>query len=204
MRLFLVRHGESPWNVEKRYTGHADVPLSPVGEQQGQQLAERLAPEPLDAIYSSDLQRAWRTAKFIGEGRGVPMVREATWREITYGAWEGLTGAEIKTQFPDDYRRWSADIAHQAPPGGETWLALQERALAAVRGLGQQHHERSVLVVTHSAFLWTLSCWLHGLPPVSPDAPRMSNGGLSCLLWEDPDPQVLFWNDVAHLGLIEP
>ena len=187
--------------MQKRYTGQADVPLSANGERQGRCLAQRLSGEPIDAVYSSDLERAWRTAELITEARDLAVRQDVVWREISYGAWEGLTGAEIKAQFPEEYRRWSDDVAWVvAPPGGESWLALQERAIAGVDLLRTRHERDTVLVVTHSALLMALGVWLHGYDFADSQAARMDNGGLSCIVWEQPEPEIRYWNDLAHLG----
>src|SRR6185437_6606991 len=95
--LLLVRHGETDWNAERRYQGHADVPLNDRGVEQARELAEQLAGERIDAIYSSDLSRAHATAEIVGERLGVPVVTDPDLREIDVGAVEGLTFEESRS-----------------------------------------------------------------------------------------------------------
>src|SRR5947199_3660663 len=93
--LLLIRHGETDWNAEHRWQGHADVPLNARGREQAKALAEELAPEGIDAIYASDLSRARDTAEIVGERLGVPVVLDPDLREIDVGSREGLTGEEV-------------------------------------------------------------------------------------------------------------
>src|SRR5712691_6348769 len=87
--LLLVRHGETDWNAEHRWQGHADVPLNARGRKQAKALAEELAPQGVDAIYTSDLSRARDTAAIVGERLGVPVVLDPDLREIDVGSREG-------------------------------------------------------------------------------------------------------------------
>ena len=98
--LILVRHGETDWNRDRRYQGHADPPLNDAGRVQAEQLAESLETLELDAIYTSDLRRAAETAEIIGAGRGIPIVHDPGLREIDVGSWSGLTREEIEERFP--------------------------------------------------------------------------------------------------------
>jgi len=95
LRLLLVRHGETVWNREGRYQGVIDVPLSPEGERQAAALAVQLRSEPLAAVYSSTLRRAYYTAVPIAAAHGLTVIRDPRLNEINQGQWEGLRPAEI-------------------------------------------------------------------------------------------------------------
>jgi broad specificity phosphatase PhoE len=130
--LLLVRHGETDWNADGLLQGQTDRPLSDFGRRQATQLAEELAGEELEAIYSSDLARARETAEIVGERLGLPVVLDPDLREKDWGTWEGLTATERdRVEFV-----------------GESTEAHQERTLRALRRIVEQHHRR-VLVVTH-------------------------------------------------------
>jgi broad specificity phosphatase PhoE len=199
MRLLIARHGQSTWNLEGRYQGHLDPPLSDLGRKQADLLRDRLSREPLTAAYASDLERAWRTAEIIAEEHRVRVHRDAAWRETAYGEWEGLTEREIRTRFPVIWQRRAADPAYVAPPGGETWLEVQQRALAGIERLRARHAGETVLLVTHSGPKLVLGCWLHHVDPNSRDLPHNANAGLSCVDWTGSAPVVEFWSDVSHL-----
>src|SRR5690348_1398191 len=98
--LLLARHGETDWNREGRWQGHADVALNDRGREQARELATQLVNEPIDAIVSSDLRRAHETALIIAEVKRLPVATDAGLREIDVGSWSGLTPEEIEQCFP--------------------------------------------------------------------------------------------------------
>lgn len=197
MRLLIARHGQTDWNLARRYQGQSDSHLTALGEVQARLLGERLASEPLDAAYASDLERAWRTAEIALAGRGMPVARDPAWRELSYGAWEGLTRAEIAARDPELWRQRTESRLNVAPPGGETMHALSMRVLAAVARLRARHAGERVLVVTHSGPLHALICAQEGRD--LGDFVTSHNGALSCVCWEGEVCAVEFWDDVAHL-----
>jgi broad specificity phosphatase PhoE len=135
--LLLIRHGETDWNAEHRWQGHADVPLNARGREQAKALAEELAPAGVDAIYASDLSRARDTAEIVGERLGVPVVLDPDLREIDVGSREGLTGEEVGD------RPWD----------GELHETHGERILRAVREIAERHPGQRVAVVSHGGSL---------------------------------------------------
>jgi probable phosphoglycerate mutase len=133
--LFLVRHGETDWNAEGRWQGHADVPLNDTGRAQAQALADELAADTaFDAIYASDLARARETAEIVAQRLGVELVLERDLREIDVGSRQGHTWSEI-----DDTPPWD----------GEMHDAHGERILGVLRRIARGHPGGRILVVTH-------------------------------------------------------
>ena len=132
--LLLVRHGETDWNAQRRWQGHADVPLNDRGREQARELADSLAGEGIDAIYASDLSRASDTAEAVGGRLGIDVVFDPGLREIDVGPIEGLTADEAAA-----YEGWQ----------GEPKESHSERVLAAVRRIAERHPDGRVLVVTH-------------------------------------------------------
>lgn len=132
--LLFVRHGETDWNAQRRWQGHADVPLNDRGREQARELAESLGDERIDVIYTSDLSRARDTAEAVGARLGVGVVVDADLREIDVGPIEGLTADEAAA-----YEGWQ----------GEPKELHGERVLAAVGRIAERHPEGRVLVVTH-------------------------------------------------------
>ena len=150
--LWLVRHGETAWSAEGRHTGRTDVPLSPEGEAQARALAVRLPPGPFDLVLASPLERARRTAELAGL-TGVTIDPDAA--EWNYGAYEGLTRAQIRETIPG----WSP-WTHPAMPGGETLDQVVARAravLARVRSVEGHDGVARVLLVAHAHFLRVLA-----------------------------------------------
>lgn len=159
MRFLLVRHGATLNNVEARYTGQSDVPLSELGEQQAVALGKRFAPETLDVIVSSDLQRARLTAQAIAQHHALPVWEDANLRESALGRWEGLTFAEVALSDADLVARRHADPAC-APPGGETLIQLRYRVVLALERWQTGYPQATMLWVTHAGVIGVLLCHL--------------------------------------------
>ncbi|HUZ16194.1 MAG TPA: histidine phosphatase family protein [Gaiellaceae bacterium] len=133
--LLLVRHGETDWNAERRWQGHADVPLNARGRAQAQTLAEQLAAgEPVSVVYTSDLARARDTAEIVARRLGVEVVPDRDLREIDVGSRQGRTWSEI-----DDAPAWD----------GEPKEAHARRIVTALLRIATAHDRERVLVVTH-------------------------------------------------------
>jgi broad specificity phosphatase PhoE len=181
--LYLARHGQSDWNAETRWQGHADRPLTELGRRQAGQLADRLADVPLAAVYSSDLERARATAEAVAGPRGLAVVPLADLREIDVGSWSGLTRAEAEERFPAAYLRWAE--GGQGWDDGETYEQMTDRVVRAVVGIGARHTGESVLVVAHGGPIRALHATAlgidiaahRGLRPVEPNA-RLSRLGV--------------------------
>jgi broad specificity phosphatase PhoE len=135
--ILFARHGETDWNRERRYQGHADEPLNEVGRAQARQLAAELRTATLSAVYSSDLRRASETADIVGEALGLPVTLDMRLREIDVGSWEGVCHADLGD------RSWD----------GETYDAHRKRVVGAILDIAQAHPGESVLVVAHGGTL---------------------------------------------------
>ena len=153
LRLLLVRHGETAWNVEGRYQGSADVPLNAVGERQALALAAQLRSEPIAAVYTSTLRRAYTTAEPIAAAHGLAVVRDPRLNEINQGEWEGLRPAEIVLRWADLHARWEREPLAVRLPGGETLEEVQARVLAALADVALAWAGRAVCVVAHKVSL---------------------------------------------------
>src|ERR1017187_6836796 len=125
--FYFIRHGETEWNALGRLCGRTDVPLSDAGRRQAQLLARRLKPLPVEALYTSPLQRALETARFVSNAIGREPVVDVRLVELNYGSWEGSTYEEINRANPEIYRAWQQDPGSIAPPGGESSEQLIER-----------------------------------------------------------------------------
>ena len=153
MRLYLVRHGESAWNVKHLYTGQQDVPLSALGELQAERVAEKFAALELDAIYASPLKRAQDTAKPAAQLKNMPLRLDARLAEIHHGAWEGNPAAVIREQYADEYRAWRTQPHRVKMPDGESLEDVSARVHYFLQDLLAEHHDGNVLLVTHDAVL---------------------------------------------------
>jgi broad specificity phosphatase PhoE len=174
--ILLARHGESDWNVERRWQGHADRPLTDRGRAQAAALAERLADISLDGVYSSDLRRARETAKTVAAAQGLGVVALPELREVDVGSWSGLTRPEAETRHVDGFRRW-----RHGEPGwedGESYEQMSERVLGVLRRIAADRDGERILLVTHAGPIRAIHAAALGLDvamyrrlrPVEPNA----------------------------------
>lgn len=159
-RLLLVRHGETGWNLDRRYQGQRDIALNATGLKQAERLRERLADEDIVAAYSSDLQRAMHTAMTIVSHRCLEVVPCRELRELDFGGFEGLTFEEIEQRFPVEMKTWLDRCIDTPPPGGESLTQLAVRVKSLSNWIVAQHPEGTVLVTAHSGPLRALLCIL--------------------------------------------
>src|SRR6266508_146718 len=138
-RIILARHGETDWNLERRWQGHSDRPLNETGRAQAEALAEQLAGEPITAVYSSDLVRAHETARIVASRLGRDVVVVPALRERRFGSWEGLRDVEVEERFP----------GAPGPPDGETREEMMRRVLESLEAIAATHVGQTVLVVSH-------------------------------------------------------
>jgi len=199
--FFFLRHGEAAWNAEGRLCGGTDVPLSDAGRRQAQLLALRLQPIPVEALYSSPLQRALETARLIGRAVGREPVVDQRLAELNYGAWEGRTFEEIKRTAADIYRAWDTDPANLAPPEGETGVQLIERVTPFLADVAQRHQSGNVVVVCHKTVCRLLACQFTGVP-LSEYRRRvaMENAALNIFETVEGNWRVVTLNDTSHLS----
>jgi len=147
LRLVLLRHAETDWNREGRYQGWTDTALSETGRAQAEAAARLLTSQPLAAVWSSPLRRALDTATAIAAPRRLDVRVSPAFKEIRFGAWEGLTGGEVRARFPDQYRVWR-ETPHLAA-GAETLAAVRERVLDGLAEMQRAHDGHTVCLVAH-------------------------------------------------------
>jgi broad specificity phosphatase PhoE len=153
--ILLARHGETDWNREKRWQGHADHSLNERGREQARALAERLAAVPFTAIYASDLRRAYETAIVVADGSGLTVTPMRELREVDVGSWTGLSYDEVKARFGDAYTQMRTRTG-RGWEGGETYAEMGRRVLEAMHSIAREHPGETVLVITHSGPIRTV------------------------------------------------
>ena len=199
-RLVAVRHGETAWNVDTRIQGQLDIGLNHRGRWQARRVGLALAGEPIAAVYSSDLQRAWHTAAAIAQPAGLAVQAETDLRERRFGLFEGRTFQEIEAQWPHHAQDWRRRVPDWAPPdGGETLLALRTRVGEAVYRIAARHPGELVVLVAHGGVLDAL---YRLATRQSVDAPRsweLPNAAINRLLWTPEGLTVVGWSDTQHL-----
>ena len=145
--ILLARHGETDWNRDGRFQGHADPPLNDTGRSQGAALAVELKDVELAAVYSSPLRRAFETAELVAAPHRLTPVAVEALREVDVGSWQGLTREELEARVPEQFARW-LDYG-QGWDDGESYEALARRVVAALLRLAAAHDGERILAVTH-------------------------------------------------------
>jgi probable phosphoglycerate mutase len=200
--LLLIRHAETAWNAEHRIQGQLDIPLSPLGIAQSARLAECLSDEPIDAVYSSELSRAWLTAAPLAERHGLQVSAEPRLRERSFGYFEGLTLDEIAQRHPEDFARWRARDPAWQMDGGESGQQLIDRVLDAIADIAARHSGRTAVLISHGGVLDVVYRAARSLVWDAPREHQMLNAAINRLT-ASTAPLVLaieHWSDVAHLN----
>jgi broad specificity phosphatase PhoE len=174
--IFLARHGESDWNVEKRFQGHSDRPLTERGRQQAHALADLVAFEEIEAVYTSPLKRAQETAEIVAATAGLEPVELPELREVDTGSWSGLSRADVEARFPEGFARWRS--GGSGWEDGESYEEMAERVIRALRTIAEDHPDGRVLVISHGGPIRAIHAAAEGLAikdyrrlkPVEPNA----------------------------------
>jgi broad specificity phosphatase PhoE len=196
----LLRHGQTPMSVQKRYAGRSDVPLTDVGVQQAAAAAKRLASAGVGVIVTSPLLRAVQTAQEVAAVTGVALVTDDGFRETDFGAWEGLTFAEVRERWPAEVTTWLAD-PEVAPPGGESFTDVSARVTAALHRVLAAWPGQRVLIVSHVTPIKTLVTVALLAPPAALYRMHLDVAALSEIDWYADGPAVLrSFNDTSHLS----
>lgn len=148
--LYVIRHGQTPWNAEGRYQGQLDPPLTELGQQQAHQTATNLAAASnFAAIYSSDLKRAHQTAMPLADNLSQPIQLDARLREIHQGEWQGVLIDDIRARWSNELHGWETAPWQHHPPGGETLEQLQTRLFSIIDEIIARHVDETVAIFTH-------------------------------------------------------
>jgi len=180
--VWLVRHGQTIANLQRRYQSWSDSPLTEYGQRQNRALAHRLRRLPFDVIILSPTERTRLMARTLTVARpDVPLVEASDWAETHHGDWEGLTYHEVRERFPQAAQQRFADAAHGKPPGGESLTEVATRVTAGWQALHQRYPGGRVLLVTHATPVQIMLCNTFGLPPTRHWNWRIDLGSVTCL-----------------------
>ncbi|MFJ8078491.1 bifunctional RNase H/acid phosphatase [Streptomyces sp. NPDC096176] len=199
----LLRHGETVLTPEKRFSGSggSDPVLSAVGRRQAEAVAASLAARgTIQHIVSSPLRRCRETADMVAAKLGLDVTLEEGLRETDFGAWEGLTFAEVRERYPDDLDAWLASPRAVPTGGGESFATVARRVAATRDKLLSRHQGRTVLLVTHVTPVKTLVRLALGAPPESLFRMELSAASLSAVAYyADGNASLRLMNDTSHL-----
>lgn len=207
--ILLIRHGETAWNALRKLQGHLDIPLNAEGTRQAKALAAALENEKLDAIISSDLQRAVQTAGEIARLQGLPTRLDASLRERCFGGFEGLLYSELPLRFPQEYATWRERDPDASFPAaaldasytGESIRQFHQRIMTAISHYARQFQGKKIALVAHGGVLECAYRAAKGLPLHAPRDITIYNASINRFSMEDDAIRLLQWGDIAHLEL---
>lgn len=208
-KLILVRHGETDWNLNRRFQGISDIPLNEHGRVQAGYAREALKDVHLDAVYSSPLKRARETAEIICQEHSVPITTAPGLREQNVGVWEGLGYPEITERWPRKIEQWKNCPGQLTIPEGERMAEVQERAVATFWKIADAHPGETVLLASHMVCLSTILDYFSGVDLDDIWAHPIYNAGINVIEVapeEEADPAdrdsrvtITYWNYGDHL-----
>ncbi len=206
-RILAIRHGETLWNVDARIQGHLNIDLNETGRWQAERVGLALADEPIHAIYSSDLQRAFETAQAIATAPARLAARTPSPQRVTphlqlrerhFGHLQGKTWLEIETEYPEECKLWRGRDPHWAPKGGESLTALRERIRNCVNELASQHLGEQIVLVAHGGVMDALYRLATNQSVEAPRTWHLGNAAINRLLWTPQGLSLVGWGDVSH------
>lgn len=199
--ILLVRHGQSEGNVLGIFTGHSGYSLTEMGHKQAAITADYIEKNyKVDAVYSSDLPRAFQTAEHIAGCLDLPIITDCRFREISAGKWERKAFAVLGDLFPEDYGVWVNDTTNARCTGGESVQEVADRAVQGIMDVAAAHPGQCIVIATHAtpirASLWKIAGG-------TPEQFQKYNFGCNCavseLIFEDGKISIVSANQAAHL-----
>ena len=198
-KLYLIRHGQSEWNILSKVQGLKDANLTNIGREQARKLGKRLIDENIDIIFSSDLSRALETAEIISSLINKPVVESKEIQEINFGPWEGLTLAEIQKKYKEEYLIWMKKPDKFKLEGAETLDNLKNRVMKYVEKVLIENKDKNIAIVSHNATLKIIILNLLGMGNAFYKNISLNNVSLSIIECRQYNNVLTLLNDTSHL-----
>ena len=197
--IYIVRHGQTEWNLLGKTQGHGNSDLTPKGIEQAELLADSMTKYPIDYIYSSDLGRAYQTAEIIGNKLNIEVEKTEALREMNFGTWEGRIIKDIIEEDPELYKMWRNEPHLAKIPQGETLSQIKERTDAFIKEINEKYDGKHIVLVTHS--LCARIMLLSFLDSDVKNIYRINqvNTALNIIELRDYGPVVMKMNDTTHI-----
>jgi len=197
-QVFLVRHGETDWNLAGKIQGHQDSTLTATGIAQAQALAEHLQHQVFSAFYSSDLKRAQQTAYYIAQKNKHPIILNACLRERNLGIFQGLTKQAIRERFPQAFQAYQTQPEFTIPQG-ESLQSFHQRCVTCLEQIAAHHLGQSILIVSHGGVLTTLLKHTLGISLTYPRRFAIANTSVNIFVYQPEHWFLQVWGNLAHI-----
>lgn len=199
-QIILVRHGQTAWNREERFRGHADIPLNETGLRQAQATADRIALQwKPDVIYAGPLSRTLQTAQPTAELFNLTVRSEPNLIDVDCGNWQGLTPDEVRQRYPAEFHAYLNSPREFQFPGGESLEAARPRAFQRVNELAQEHTGQTILLVSHTALNRLILLSVLGMDSSSLWRIRQDTCAINMLEIENGSYALNLLNETSHL-----
>lgn len=161
MKIFLVRHGETDWNLKGKIQGNTDIELNKTGIKQAYELSNKMLEKnyKFSKIYSNPQKRALQTAKILSENTNIECIVVDKLKEMNLGKWEGLAWSEVRENYPLEYKEWFVKRRYTKTPNGESYEEMLERVLDSLYKIIDDNSD-NIVIVTHSAVIMSLQCYI--------------------------------------------
>ena len=201
-KLYLVRHGQTAWNLEEVFRGRADIPLDETGRNEVHLAGEALKDETLHAIYSSPLSRSIETAENIAKFQNIPVTPFDSIIDINYGEWEGKSLKEVQEKFPDLYALWLEEPHKVNFPAGESLEEVRSRTMVAIENLVAKHKNENIALVAHRVPNKVICCALLGIDNSNFWRIQQDTASTNLFTYKDGQWIVSFLNDTSYLKVL--
>lgn len=199
-RIFLVRHGETDWNLQKRFQGKENIPLNNKGREQARRLSRYLSQKNISAVFSSPLSRAWETAKIIAFEHNLTPAAVDDLAEINFGSWEGKVYQEMDEPDRAALAQWLLNPALHSIPGGESLQQFQQKLQNCYKKLLDNHVDGNLAIVTHGGAIKVLVAEILEIPLARITRLRLVPASLTIILYDDwGNPYLELFNDSCYL-----
>ena len=201
-KVIAVRHGETQWNLEGRFQGQLDSPLTKNGLSQAKAVAKTLSTHNVSLIYSSDLGRALQTAEQISEATDIDILTDNRLRERHFGIFQGMTESDMRASMPDEINNPKHRDPDYIIPEGESMRQASQRGVSCISEIVQNHPGETIVVVTHGGILESFFRYVIGIPFEAPRMYKIWNTGLNIFSHSNGRWELLTFGNISHLQAI--
>lgn len=201
-KVYLVRHGQTAWNVGEIFRGRADIPLDDVGRNEAVLAGEALKDATIHAVYSSPLSRSMETAQNIAKFHNLFVIPLDAITDISYGEWEGHSNEEMKAKYPDLHRLWHTEPHKVRFPKGESLEDVRARSVAALNDLLARHKDQNIVLVAHRVPNKVICCALIGLDNSHFWRIQQDTASTNLFTYKDGQWVISYLNDTSYLKVL--
>ena len=201
-KVYVVRHGQTAWNLEEVFRGRMDIPLDETGKKEVHLAGEALKDETIHAVYSSPLSRSMETSENIAKFQNIPVTPLEAIIDISYGEWEGVQLAEVQKKYPDLYDQWLKTPHTITFPGGESLEGVRARVMDAIDHLIEKHQNENIALVAHRVPNKVICCSLIGIDNSNFWRIQQDTASTNCFVYTGGQWIVSYLNDTSYLKVL--